>query len=92
MIQHPGQRTLQLRRIGTDRMPAAFAVWKRDDAVDIRGQRFTRVARRDQLGRVCRAVAGRDYGDIVPCSGAAILARVAQEGRRIRGFAGGPSP
>ncbi len=82
--QHAAERAPQLIHVGTEGVPAAFAVGKRDDAIDIGRQRLAIVAARDQVRRVRRAIAGRHHGDVVTRAHAAILARVAEERGGIR--------
>ena len=85
MRKHSAERPLQLHRIRTDRMAAAFAVRKGDHTVDVRRQRLVVEALRDQFRGVRRAVTGRDHGDVVARPDAAVLARIAEEGRHFRG-------
>ena len=80
----PAKRAPQLLGIRPDGVPAAFAVRKRDHAIDVGGQGFAFEAARDQFGGVRGAVAGRHHRDIVARAHAAVLARIAHEGGRVR--------
>ena len=75
MIQHSGQRPLQLHRVRPDGVAAAFAMRKRDDAIDVGGHGFAVEARRNQFGCMRRAVAGRDHRDIIARPHAPVFAR-----------------
>jgi hypothetical protein len=59
-----------------------------NDAIDVGRQRFAFIAARDELGGVGGAVGSGDYGDVVPRTGAAVLAGVAEKGRAV-GWRGG---
>jgi len=87
MIENAFESALQLLGVGTHRLTAAFAVRESDDTINVRGKLFGGEALRDQFGGVGSAVAGSDHGDVVARAGAAIGARIAEEGRR-RGAAG----
>ena len=55
MHQHAAQRPPQLVDIGSERMPAAFAVRERHHAIDIRRQCVAFVAACNQVSAVCAA-------------------------------------
>ena len=65
MMEHARQRALQLLGIGPDRVSAAFAVGKGDNAIHIRRQRFSIEAASDLLSRMRSAITGRDDCDVV---------------------------
>src|ERR1700682_608698 len=52
---------------------------ERHHAIHVARQLFPGVTRRDQFGRVRRAVTGRHYRDVIACAHAAILALVTEK-------------
>ncbi len=79
MIQNAAQCALELLRVGTNGMPAAFAVWKRRYAVYIGRQCVVLKTSSDQLRGMRRAVAGRNHCNVVARPHAAILPRIAEK-------------
>ena len=77
--QHAGQSSAQLLGVGTDGMPAALAVRKRHNAIDVGRQGFTRVAGGNRGHGVRGAIGSGHYGDVVARAGAAIFPGIAEK-------------
>ncbi len=85
MIQHACDRPPELIHVGTEHVPATVPVGKRHHPVDAIRQWFARITRGDQLGRMSRTVAGRHHRDVIPRTGTAVLARIAEKPGGVRG-------
>ena len=88
MIEHPGQRSLQLQSIsGPIEMAASLAVREGDNAIHVLGQRLILEAGRDQIGSMRGAVAGSDDGDVIASPCPSIGTRIAEKRRSVSGTA-----
>ncbi len=83
MIQHSRDHSLQLSSVGSDGVPASFAVGKSHHSVDTIGQAARRETFRDKFHRVRRAITGGGYGNVVPGARPPIGARVTEKRRDL---------
>ncbi len=79
VIQDARDDALQLAGIGSDGVPAAFTMRKRDHSVDAFGQSVGWEGGGDQFHRMRRAVAGGRDGDVISGPRTPVGARVTEE-------------
>ena len=76
---------MQLPRIGSDGVPAPFAVRKRHHSVDIRGEGACRKMRGNKLGSMRGAIAGGCNSDVVARSDTSVRASLSEKSRNVLG-------